>query len=184
MGEKPRWRRNRSVFEELGYQTQAGSSWRHAKCLLHWRGTIGWPEDSGLPAWKSSGAVEADGMARSKPEVVGGPGQNSGHVICWRRKQPELFELWRTGGSSNDEQEEEDTTQMTKPVLEQIFEVLRADLATLRQEIATTAKELKNEVAELGQRVDKVEHTHDAQGEELEYHRQEILILQESNCEL
>ncbi|KAJ1213659.1 hypothetical protein NDU88_001291 [Pleurodeles waltl] len=48
------------------------------------------------------------------------------------------------------------------------------------QEIPTDVKERESDVAELGQQVD----THDAQEEELDHYRQEILALQDSNCEL
>ncbi|KAJ1084238.1 hypothetical protein NDU88_004390 [Pleurodeles waltl] len=50
-----------------------------------------------------------------------------------------------------------------------------------RQEIATTAKELKREVVELEQRVDTVERNHDAQAEELDHHRQDLLTFQDGN---
>ncbi|KAJ1194776.1 hypothetical protein NDU88_004062 [Pleurodeles waltl] len=68
--------------------------------------------------------------------------------------------------------------------MEQLFGVLREDLATLRQELSTTVKELKGEVAELGQRVDTVERTCDTQEKELDHHRQEIIALQDSNRDL
>ncbi|KAJ1177477.1 hypothetical protein NDU88_002732 [Pleurodeles waltl] len=51
-------------------------------------------------------------------------------------------------------------------------------------EIATEIKELKSDVAEMGQRVDRMQNTHDAQEEELDHYMQEILTLQESNHEL
>ncbi|KAJ1208989.1 hypothetical protein NDU88_004368 [Pleurodeles waltl] len=65
--------------------------------------------------------------------------------------------------------------------LEALIRVLLEDLDTLRQELAASVYELKGEVAELGQRVDIVEGTHNAQDEELDHHRQEILALQGSN---
>ncbi|KAJ1200899.1 hypothetical protein NDU88_004720 [Pleurodeles waltl] len=52
------------------------------------------------------------------------------------------------------------------------------------QEITTATKELHREVAELKRSVDTVEHCHDAQAEELDHQRQELLTLQESNREL
>ncbi|KAJ1093820.1 hypothetical protein NDU88_006911 [Pleurodeles waltl] len=47
----------------------------------------------------------------------------------------------------NDAMGEEDTNPVMKAFMEQLFGVLREDLATLRQERATTFKELKGEVA-------------------------------------
>ncbi|KAJ1141839.1 hypothetical protein NDU88_008167 [Pleurodeles waltl] len=87
-------------------------------------------------------------------------------------------------GPSDGEQVEDDTTPITKLFLEHFFRGLRGGIASLRQEIATTTKELKREVAELEQGVDTVEHRHDAQAEELDHHRQELLTLQQSNREL
>ncbi|KAJ1138662.1 hypothetical protein NDU88_005043 [Pleurodeles waltl] len=57
------------------------------------------------------------------------------------------------------------------------------DFATLKQEIAADVKELKREVVDLG-RVDTLEQKHDAQKEELDYHRRELLTLQDKNQEL
>ncbi|KAJ1090474.1 hypothetical protein NDU88_003606 [Pleurodeles waltl] len=68
--------------------------------------------------------------------------------------------------------------------LEHLFGVLGGDIASLRQEIANTTKELKRELAELEQSVDTVERSRNVQVEELNHHRQELLTLQESNCEL
>ncbi|KAJ1090936.1 hypothetical protein NDU88_004064 [Pleurodeles waltl] len=87
------------------------------------------------------------------------------------------------GGGSGDGAVEEDANPVTKAFMEQLFWVLRDDLATLRQELATTVKELKGEVTELGQRVDTVERTCERQEEDLDHHRQEIITLQDSNLQ-
>ncbi|KAJ1170674.1 hypothetical protein NDU88_002547 [Pleurodeles waltl] len=79
-------------------------------------------------------------------------------------------------GPNADEQVEEDTTPITKSYLEHLLCGLgHGDIAILRQEIA---------VIELEQKMDTVEHSHDAQVEELDHHRQELLLLQESNYAL
>ncbi|KAJ1157417.1 hypothetical protein NDU88_010130 [Pleurodeles waltl] len=78
----------------------------------------------------------------------------------------------------------EDTTPKTKASVEQLFSVLRQDFATLKQKIAADGKDLIREVTELGQQINTVECTHDAQKEEIDQNRREILALQDSNHDL
>ncbi|KAJ1211004.1 hypothetical protein NDU88_006366 [Pleurodeles waltl] len=70
---------------------------------------------------------------------------------------------------------------VTKVFLEQLFWVLRDDLATLKQEIEADIKDLKREMAEVRQQFDTVERTDNTQEEEIDQHRREILDLQETN---
>ncbi|KAJ1153850.1 hypothetical protein NDU88_006608 [Pleurodeles waltl] len=67
------------------------------------------------------------------------------------------------GGPTMVKRGEEDANPVMKAFMKQLFGVLCEHIPTLRQELATTVKELKGEAAELGQRVDTVERTCDAQ---------------------
>ncbi|KAJ1162091.1 hypothetical protein NDU88_002569 [Pleurodeles waltl] len=53
-----------------------------------------------------------------------------------------------------------------------------------RLEIAADVKDLERELVDLGQRVNTLEQTHDAQEEELDCHRRELFTLQDKNQEL
>ncbi|KAJ1204662.1 hypothetical protein NDU88_000102, partial [Pleurodeles waltl] len=78
----------------------------------------------------------------------------------------------------------EDSIPIMKDFLEQLFGVLHEEFAILKQEIAANVKDLKREATELGQKFDTVEHAHDAQKEEIDQHKKEILALQDSNRDL
>ncbi|KAJ1097192.1 hypothetical protein NDU88_002318 [Pleurodeles waltl] len=73
---------------------------------------------------------------------------------------------------------------VTQDFLEQLFTVIREDLATLKQEIAFEVKELKRDIGELGQRVDSIEQTHNTHEKELDNHGCKLLLLQHKNLEL
>ncbi|KAJ1100935.1 hypothetical protein NDU88_006010 [Pleurodeles waltl] len=62
---------------------------------------------------------------------------------------------------------EGDNAPITLSFFEQIFGVLRDDIATLKQEIVMEVKDLKKDVNDMGQQVDSLKKTHDACEEEL-----------------
>ncbi|KAJ1119388.1 hypothetical protein NDU88_007574 [Pleurodeles waltl] len=72
---------------------------------------------------------------------------------------------------------------LTRMFMEQLCGSLHEDFATLKQEVAAEVKDLKREVVGLGQRMDMLERTHNAHEVELEYHRRELLTLQDKNQE-
>ncbi|KAJ1175421.1 hypothetical protein NDU88_000709 [Pleurodeles waltl] len=63
---------------------------------------------------------------------------------------------------------ESDGAPLTRAFMEQLFRSSHKDFATLKREILADNKDLKREVIDLGQQVDMVEQTHDAQEEELD----------------
>ncbi|KAJ1217415.1 hypothetical protein NDU88_005009 [Pleurodeles waltl] len=73
---------------------------------------------------------------------------------------------------------------LTRTFMEQLFGSLHGDFATLKQEIAAEVKDLKREVTDLGQRVDTLQQTHDEWEEEIDFHRRELIALQDKNQEL
>ncbi|KAJ1081905.1 hypothetical protein NDU88_002077 [Pleurodeles waltl] len=79
---------------------------------------------------------------------------------------------------------ESDRAPLTRAIIEHLFRSLRNDFAPPKREIAADIKDLKREVIDLGQCVDTVEQTYDAQEEELDFHRRELLTLQDKNHDL
>ncbi|KAJ1188658.1 hypothetical protein NDU88_005417 [Pleurodeles waltl] len=77
-----------------------------------------------------------------------------------------------------------DAELVTLTFLEALFGALRSDIATLKQDLIKDIQGLKKDINELGDRADTLKGTTDAQGEELDSHRREILELQEKNTDL
>ncbi|KAJ1089313.1 hypothetical protein NDU88_002464 [Pleurodeles waltl] len=68
--------------------------------------------------------------------------------------------------------------------MEQLLRSLHEDFTTQKQEIAIDLKDLKREVIDLGQLMDTIQQTHDAQEEEMDCQRRGLLTLQDKNQDL
>ncbi|KAJ1173387.1 hypothetical protein NDU88_005223 [Pleurodeles waltl] len=64
------------------------------------------------------------------------------------------------------------------------FGTLCEDIAEVNCNIAAEVRDLRRDTDELGQRVDTMEHSGDAQDEEFESHSKELLELRDTNMEL
>ncbi|KAJ1090138.1 hypothetical protein NDU88_003275 [Pleurodeles waltl] len=73
---------------------------------------------------------------------------------------------------------------VTRTFLENVFGLLRVDIASLKHEMAADIKGLTSDMNELGERIAGIEHTSNAHSEELDVHRCEILELRNKNEEL
>ncbi|KAJ1198207.1 hypothetical protein NDU88_002051 [Pleurodeles waltl] len=77
-----------------------------------------------------------------------------------------------------------DTEPVTQTFLESLFGALRADIAALKQDLTKDSKGHTKNMNELGDHVETLECTADAQVEELDAYLRQILELQDRNAEL
>ncbi|KAJ1104157.1 hypothetical protein NDU88_001572 [Pleurodeles waltl] len=83
-----------------------------------------------------------------------------------KKLDPLQRKLLTAKGAERGASPEDDAAPITKAFLERLLRVLCDNFATLKQEIAAEVKDLKREMAKVGQRLDPVKRTHDAQEEE------------------
>ncbi|KAJ1144971.1 hypothetical protein NDU88_011263 [Pleurodeles waltl] len=121
------------------------------------------------------GLTDPGGVARRIPRLE--QPKNGGHAVT---AYPLL--CGSCGGSTLGSTRGGEQTWLSR--CQQLFRSLRDDFTTLKRELAADIKDLKKEVIDLGERVDTIEKTHDEREEGLNYHRRELLTLQDKNQDL
>ncbi|KAJ1164159.1 hypothetical protein NDU88_004604 [Pleurodeles waltl] len=129
------------------------------------------------------------GAELSSEALITGVTRNSlGMLVAWQLSdagKPRLGRAWRSicgaisGWRQADDLPEHVTTRYNPDG--GLLLPAASEHRDRTSEIAADVKGLKRDITELGLQNDYVEHTHDAQEEEMDQHRTEILALQDSN---